>query len=110
MLRRLPHFVLIGVAASREVRFQRLLSRSRPGDPQTLEEFTRREQQENTEDPNAQRLEATFGLADRIIENEGILVDLHREIDRVLEELAERAAAETSGRDVVDRCEGGQLD
>jgi dephospho-CoA kinase len=84
VLRRLPQFVLVGVSASLEVRFRRSLERGRPGDPRTLEEFRQREEQENTRDPNAQRLEATFRLADQVLENDGELEELHRDVDRLL--------------------------
>lgn len=89
VLRRLPQFVLVGVSASLEVRFRRSLERGRPGDPRTLEEFRQREEQENTRDPNAQRLEATFRLADQVLENDGDLEELHRAVDRLLRRLEE---------------------
>lgn len=92
VLRRLPRFVLLGVAASMEVRFRRSLRRGRPGDPRTLEEFRQREEQENTRDPNAQQLEATFRLADRVIENDGDLVRLHRAVDRLLLRLGDECS------------------
>jgi dephospho-CoA kinase len=94
VLRRLPHFVLFGVRASLENRFRRSVRRARPGDPTTLEEFRRREQQENSEDPTGQRLEATFRLADRIVDNDGDLAGLQRAVDRCL---AECIAAVTGG-------------
>lgn len=82
VLRRLPHFFLIGVSAPTEVRFKRSLSRARPGDPQTLSQFRRREAQENTDDPAAQQLDAALALADRRIVNHGDLEALHRALDR----------------------------
>ena len=91
-LRELPEFVLIGVAAHSETRFRRSLGRGRAGDPGTIEEFRTREEQENTTDPNAQRLEATFRLADRTVENDGGLEDLHRVVDQLLSSLDAEAA------------------
>ena len=87
VLRGLPRFALIGVSAPRELRFRRSLVRGRAGDPRTLEEFRRREEQENTTDPNAQQLEATFRLVDQAIGNDGDLEDLHRAIDHMLSSL-----------------------
>lgn len=87
-LRRRPDFVLLGVDAPVEVRFRRSLERARPGDPQTLDEFRRREAQENTDDPAAQQLGATFRLADRVIDNGSSLDALRgsvRELVRQLE-------------------------
>jgi dephospho-CoA kinase len=84
VLRRLPRFVLLGVDAPVEVRFERSLRRARPGDPRTLEEFRERERQENASDPEGQQLDATFRLADRIIENDGSREDLHVRIEAAL--------------------------
>jgi dephospho-CoA kinase len=86
VLRELPHFVLLGVQAPVELRFRRSLGRGRTGDPRSLEEFRRREAEENTSDPNAQRLEATFGLADRVLDNAGDVADLHAAVERLLSE------------------------
>ena len=84
VLRRLPHFVLLGVRAPLGVRFTRSLERGRRGDPATLAEFEARERQENTEDPQAQQLEATFSLADWLVDNDGNLERLHRALDDLL--------------------------
>lgn len=84
VLRRLPHFVLLGVRAPIELRFQRSLNRGRPGDPTTLERFKLREQQENSSDPAAQQLAATFALADREIDNDAGLDSLRDRMDRLL--------------------------
>lgn len=84
VLRTLPRFLLVGVDAPVEVRFRRSVSRSRIGDPTTLEEFKAREIQENSADPNGQQLGATLRLADVILSNSGDLHDLRSEVDRVL--------------------------
>jgi dCMP deaminase len=83
VLRGLPGFVLIGVSAPVELRFERSLSRGRPGDPETLQQFLLREEQENTTDPDAQQLQATFRLADHVIVNDGDLAALHEAADRL---------------------------
>jgi dephospho-CoA kinase len=83
-LRRVPGFVLLGITAREEVRFRRSVSRARPGDPETLEMFRRREREENTDDPGAQRLDATFRLADRVVRNDGDLAALHAELEQLL--------------------------
>ncbi len=84
VLRALPHFLLLGVRASLESRFQRGLRRGRPGDPATLEEFRERERQENTADPEAQQLGATLLLADRFVDNDGDLAELEQAVDHAL--------------------------
>ena len=87
VLRRLDCFVLMGVRAPLELRFHRSLGRGRPGDPATLERFREREEQENSADPAAQQLAATFALADRVIDNASGIDALHRAVDRLLDEL-----------------------
>jgi dephospho-CoA kinase len=69
-----------------EHRFQRSLHRGRSGDPSTLEGFQQRERQENSADPEGQQLEATFRLADTIVDNDGDLTALQSTIDRCLTE------------------------
>jgi dephospho-CoA kinase len=87
VLRRLPSFVLVGVRAPAEVRFARSRQRARPGDPETFEAFLERERQENRDDPSGQQLDATFRLADRILDNDGALDRLREAVDRLLAEL-----------------------
>jgi dephospho-CoA kinase len=84
VLRGLPHFLLLAIWAPLEIRFARMLSRGREGDPATLEQFRAREAEENRSDPNAQQLEATFRLADRVLTNDGDLEKLHRALDGVI--------------------------
>jgi len=86
-LRSNPWFVLVGVDAPAEIRFARSLARARPGDPQTLEEFRAREEQENRDEAHRQRLSATLALADHVLINDGDLTDLHGEVDRLLDSL-----------------------
>lgn len=84
VLRSLPGFILLGVSAPTRIRFERSVSRGRPGDPKTLEEFEARERQENSSDPESQQLAATFRLADRIVQNCGDLRELHAALDEIL--------------------------
>ena len=83
---KLARFVLVGVKAPVGLRFRRGLSRSRPGDPRTIEEFEAREREENATDPEGQQLDATFRLADRVVDNSGSLEGLRRAVDRILAE------------------------
>lgn len=88
VLREVPGFVLLGVVASPELRFERSRRRSRPGDPESLDEFRRREAQENTDDPAAQQLDATLALADHVLRNDGDLDALRAAVDDLLGGLA----------------------
>lgn len=84
VLRRRPDFILVGVTAPVEERFARTLTRNRPGDPRTLEEFVERERQENSSDAHAQQLRATFELADTVLVNDREIATLHAAIDHLL--------------------------
>lgn len=84
-LRRLPGFHLIGVDADPKLRFQRLRSRDRQGDPTTWEDFVRLEAQETaSEDPNAQQLAGTFALSDVVLRNDAGVEALSVSLGRVL--------------------------
>jgi dephospho-CoA kinase len=88
VLRRLPRFVLLGVTAPIEVRYRRALGRPGRGDAtESLDAFAAKEAEENTSQVTAQRLDATFALADRILMNDAGLPELERKIDALLAEL-----------------------
>lgn len=93
VLRRRPGFVLLGVRAPAELRFARSRHRARPGDPGTFEEFLARERQENSENPAGQQLQATFDLADEILDNDADLAALRRKVTALIARLeASRAS------------------
>ncbi len=77
-------FVLVGVDAPIKLRFKRLLERNRVGDSKTLEEFKRQEQRENLKSDINQQLDSTFGMAKKIIINDGTLEELQIRIDDLL--------------------------
>ena len=79
-------FILIGIDSPIVLRFKRLLERNRLGDAKTLDEFKKQEQRENLKSNTNQQLDATFGMAEKIILNEGSLQDLHNKIDNLLRE------------------------
>jgi dephospho-CoA kinase len=89
VLRRLPAFVLAKVTASLATRFQRSLARARPGDPDTLEAFRRREEQENASDAAGQQLDRTAALADVVLDNDDDLEALQAAVQRLLAECGE---------------------
>ncbi|MDP6906140.1 MAG: AAA family ATPase [Candidatus Thalassarchaeaceae archaeon] len=84
-LRQRVEFQLIEVRASREVRWERLQSRARPGDPETYELFVEQEEAEliavNT---SGQALDATAKMADIVINNNGISDELDRALENLL--------------------------
>ena len=94
VLRRVPGFFLLGVTALPEVRFERARRRQGRGDAvASLQSFLDKEAEENTADPAAQQLGATFALADRIITNDGSIEELHQSIRALVANLAGASGA-----------------
>ncbi|MBI4439951.1 AAA family ATPase [Candidatus Woesearchaeota archaeon] len=82
VLRKKTGFILIGIDAPIELRFRRSRERGRLGDGETLGEFRRLEQEENTE--KGQQLQKTLRMSDIIIINDKSIDHLHRQIDLIL--------------------------
>lgn len=70
-LRKVPGFLLIGVDAPAEVRFERAKIRERVGFEKTLEDFINVEKKENSSDPSKQQLFECLKMADKVIINDG---------------------------------------
>ncbi len=83
----LKSFKLIGVTADIKTRFERAKKRGRPGDGETLEEFKKKEEKENSADDKAQQLANCLEKADYKIENNGTPVELFGKIEAILKEL-----------------------
>ena len=83
----LKNFVMIGINADPKVRFERAVKRARPGDPLTLEEFKKKEEKENSSDPNAQQLNKCFEMAGIKIDNSGTEAELFKQLDKILADL-----------------------
>lgn len=78
-------FVLLWVDADEQVRFTRMQTRGRSGDPTTLEELRSLEARElGSADPAAQQLNAVQELADHALCNDHGLDELSAELDKVL--------------------------
>ena len=84
VLRTLPHFILLGLIAPLPLRFERSVNRGRLGDGTTLEEFSRKEERENSDSEAGQQLERTLRLADASIVNDGSLAHLAERIAAAL--------------------------
>ena len=84
-LRVRPDFRLIEVRASREVRWNRLQSRARTGDPTDWETFVAQEEAELVAaDDSGQALDATAELADIVIINDGDAEELREALELLL--------------------------
>ena len=85
------NFRLIKVIADEGLRFERMRSRNRPGDPDTLEEFRRHEAAElQSDDMTRQQLLATEALADDELDNNGSLEELHDKTRRLVQRQSAR--------------------
>jgi len=83
-LRKTGDFILIGIDAPLEKRFQRSLKRKRPGDAQTLQEFIEKEERENNASLENQQLKTCLQMADIIILNDSSIEGLHKKIDEAI--------------------------
>ena len=80
-----PDFRLIEIRASREVRWQRLQSRSRAGDPTNWDTFVAQEEAElEASDESGQALIATAEMADIVIMNDGDAQELRASLELLL--------------------------
>ena len=80
-----PDFRLIEIRASREVRWQRLQSRGRSGDPTDWDTFVAQEESElEALDDSGQALIATAEMADIIIFNDGETEELREALELLL--------------------------
>ncbi len=86
VLRRLPGFLLLGVDAPIEVRFERSRLRGRSGDGLSLEDFKRKESLEQAGEGPGQQLQVCLSLSDQVILNDGTIPELRSRIRQVLSE------------------------
>ena len=83
-LRTRDDFILVGVDAPVQLRFERARARRRSDDAKTLEEFIRDEQAELAGSENEQQLERVFKMRDKLIVNDGTLEELYAEVEELL--------------------------
>lgn len=83
-LRKIPGFILLGIDAPLKIRFERARLRKREGDGWTLDEFRKKEEMENSGDPQAQQLKECLKQSDVRIVNDGTPDELRQKIDGVL--------------------------
>lgn len=79
-------FFLIAVDADAKLRFKRMQSRGREGDPKTFSEFKRLDDYENT-GKGTQNIGECIKNADFVVKNEGSLEELNKKIDEILSKL-----------------------
>jgi dephospho-CoA kinase len=79
-------FVLIGVDAPQKVRFERMKSRKRHGDPQTFAEFKRIDDRE-IKGGHGQEVAKCMKMVDYIIQNDGTLEELAKKVSEIAKEI-----------------------
>lgn len=90
-LQKNPEFVLFAVDAPKEERYKRAIARKSVTDNVTFEEFVAKEDREMTnDDPNKQNLRACIKMADFIFYNDEKIEDLHKNVERVINELRKK--------------------
>ena len=85
-LRKNKNFILVGVDAPVEIRFERAVKRGRVGDAKTLEEFKELEQRENLKNKTGQQLDECLKGADKLIVNDGSIEELHKKISLLIKQ------------------------
>lgn len=82
-------FVLVGIDAPQQVRFQRVQQRNRPGDPKTMEEFDvidRRDHGEGEPD-YGQHVKKCLGMADVVVYNDGNEAEVEAKMQEVFSKI-----------------------
>lgn len=88
-LKKQPNMVLLYLTATPEIRFQRMKTREREGDPKTFEAFLKIEEAEaRSADKSKQQLLEVFEMARKKIVNDSDFKHLFDEVDRVLSEIS----------------------
>ncbi len=81
--------IMIGITASPEVRYERIVARGSVKDNVSKEKFIEQQQREEagSEDPNKSNIFKTIAAADFTIENNGSVEELYVQVDKILAEL-----------------------
>ncbi|MDB5265290.1 MAG: hypothetical protein JWM39_3 [Parcubacteria group bacterium] len=81
--------IVLGVDATPEIRFARVIKRASETDHVTFEKWVEQEKKEmNSSDPAKQDIFGALKLSDVIIENDGTIEELHQKLDEFLEQFA----------------------
>ena len=83
------NFILIGIKATRELRFKRLLSRGKKWDPQTYEEFLKVDRRDIGVGQNSsgQQVGKCLAYCDYILANNNSVEDLQRKVEKLLKKI-----------------------
>ncbi len=86
-LKKQKNFFLVKIDCPIEIRYERLKERNRIGDIKSLEEFIKKEKQEESSDPSKQQIHKVVQMADLSIDNSGSLNQLYKNINKLIKKL-----------------------
>lgn len=87
-LKSLGNFHLVAVDAPIELRFERMRSRHRSGDPSTIDEMREKEKKEmNSTDNNAQKIKECMAMADYYVVNDGSIEKLNDNAEKIYQQI-----------------------
>ncbi len=77
---------LINVTAPQTERLRRLIERNREKDPKTINELTKAEEKEMSDDPSAMQMHKVMKMAKIIINNDGTIDKLKEKVNKMVED------------------------
>lgn len=88
-LKKDKNFILIGIKATRKLRFKRLLSRNKKWDPQTYEEFLKVDRRDIGigQNSSGQQVGKCLDYCDNILTNNKDLDDLKRKVEKLIKNI-----------------------
>ncbi len=88
-LKKIPHFVLIGVKAKRELRFKRLLKRNKAWDPKTWQDFLVVDRRDLGigQKKSGQQVGKCLHYCDYILTNNNEVKDFQRKVKKLIDKL-----------------------
>ena len=86
LLQTRPDFVMVNVTAPDKVRLQRIIKRNRESDPKTIKELRKKENLENSHDPNSQQLQKVAKMAKINLSNDSTVEKLELKVRKLVED------------------------
>ncbi|KKQ25044.1 MAG: hypothetical protein US40_C0004G0082 [Candidatus Roizmanbacteria bacterium GW2011_GWC2_37_13] len=85
-LKKNPAFILIGVKASREIRFKRLLQRAKPWDPKTWNDFVKVDRRDLGvgQKKSGQQVGKCLAYCDYVLTNNKDTADFHKKVKELM--------------------------
>lgn len=87
VLKKNPHFILIGVNAPIDLRYERVQLRKRSGDNLSFAEFQHQEQLQWEGEGGSIQLKKSIELADYLIDNSQTIEHVYQQVDQILSQI-----------------------